>query len=73
MSLLLIISEDLKNIKIRCFNLTISKKDLTNLAFVGLYSYLKKKLEGFDFLSVNHLQMKVVGLEFILKECKKYL
>jgi len=62
MSLLLIISEDLKNIKNRCFNLTISKKDLTDLAFVGLHSYLKEKLEGFDFLSVNHLQMKVVGL-----------
>jgi len=60
MSLLLIISEDLKNIKNRCFNLTISKKDLTDLAFVGLHSYLKEKLEGFDFLSVNHLQMKVV-------------
>ena len=62
MSLLLIILEDLKNIKNRCFNLTISKKDLTDLAFVDLHSYLKEKLEGFDFLSVNHLQMKVVGL-----------
>jgi len=43
MSLLLIILEDLKNIKNRCFNLTISKKDLTDLAFVCLHSYLKEK------------------------------
>jgi len=40
------------------------------LAFAGLQSYLKEKLEGFDFLSGNHLQMKGVGLEFKLKNAK---
>ena len=32
-----------KEIKNRCFSLTISEKDLVNLAFNGLHSYLKEK------------------------------
>jgi hypothetical protein len=31
---------------------------------------LKEKLEGFEFLTVNHLQMRVLGLGFRLKEAK---
>ena len=41
-----------------------------DLSFAGLWSYLKKKLEGFDFLLINHLQMKAVGLEFKHKNAK---
>ena len=52
------------------FNLVISEKELADLAFKGLRSYLKEKLEGFEFLTVNHLQMRVLGLEFRLKEAK---
>jgi len=48
-----------KAIKNRCFNLTIFEKDLANLAYNGLRSYLKEKLNGFDFISVNHLQMNL--------------
>ena len=48
----------------------ISKKDLADLAFKGLHSYLKEKLEGSEFLTVNYLQMRVLGLEFRLKESK---
>jgi hypothetical protein len=29
-----------------CYNLTIAKKDLVNLAFVGLTPYLRDKLDG---------------------------
>jgi hypothetical protein len=36
--------------KNRCFSLTISDKDL---AFNGLHSYVKEKLEGHLFISVN--------------------
>ena len=50
-----------KAIKNRCFNLTISEKDLADLAYNGLCSYLKEKLEGFEFLTVNHLQMRAIG------------
>jgi hypothetical protein len=35
-----------KEIKNRCFNLTISEKDLADLAFQGMRSYLREKLEG---------------------------
>ena len=33
--------------------MTISKKDLADLAFNGLCSYLKEKLEGFEFKLKN--------------------
>jgi len=50
--------------------LTISKKDLADLAFNGLHSYLKEKLEGFEYHTVNYLQMKVLCLEFMVKNAK---
>ena len=55
-----------KDIKNRCFNLTVSEKELTDLSFDGLRSYLKKELEGFEYNTVNYLHMKVLGLEFRL-------
>jgi hypothetical protein len=30
----------------KCYNLTIGEKDLADLAFTGLASYLKEKMEG---------------------------
>ena len=60
----------LKDIKNRCFNLIISEKELADLAFDGLRSYLKKELEGFEYHTVNYLHMKVLGLEFILQSAK---
>jgi DNA repair ATPase RecN len=30
----------------KCYNLTIGKKDLADLAFAGLSPYLKEKMEG---------------------------
>ena len=33
-------------------------------------SYLKEKFEGFEFHTVNYLQMKILGLEFNLKNTK---
>ena len=43
---------------------------MADLAFNGLRSYLKEKLEGFDFITVNHLQMRAVGVEFKYKNSK---
>jgi hypothetical protein len=37
----------------RCYNLTIGEKDLADLAFASLASYLKEKLEGQDFVDMN--------------------
>ena len=59
-----------KEIKNRCFSLMISEKDLADLAFNGLRSYLKEKLKGFEYHTVNYLQIKVLGLEFKLKNAK---
>ena len=44
-----------KDIKNRCFNLTVSEKELADLAFDGLCSYLKKELKGFEYQTVNYL------------------
>jgi len=56
--------------KNRCFNLSLSEKDLADLAYNGLRSYLKEKLEGFDFVIVNHLQIGAMGFEFMYKNAK---
>src|SRR6185312_10147868 len=61
-----------KALKNRCFNSSLSEKDLADLAFNGLRSYLKEKLEGFDFITVNHLQMRAVGVEFKCKNSKDF-
>ena len=37
----------------RCFKLIISDKDLADLAYSGLLSHLKEKLESHDFLDVS--------------------
>jgi hypothetical protein len=45
-----------KENKNQCFNLTISEKDLADLAFQGMRSYLREKLEGHIYLSLMQLQ-----------------
>ena len=50
--------------------MTIFEKDFADLAYNGLRSYLKEKLDGFDFIIVNHLQMRAIGLEFKFKNAK---
>jgi hypothetical protein len=37
----------------KCHNLTIGERDLADLAFVVLASYLKEKMEGLEFLDLN--------------------
>ena len=56
--------------KNRCSNSSLSEKDLADLTFNGLRSYLKEKLEGFDFITVNHLLMPAIGVEFKYKNSK---
>ena len=46
-----------KDIKNRCFNLTIPEKDLADIALGGLRSHLKEKLKGLVYYSINSLQL----------------
>jgi hypothetical protein len=52
-----------RDIKNRCFSLTISDKDLADLAFNGLCSYVKEKLEGHLFSSVNQVLDRALAQE----------
>jgi hypothetical protein len=44
-----------KETRNRCYNLMVSEKDLADLAFAGLSSYLKDMMEGHDFTDVNQV------------------
>jgi hypothetical protein len=50
-----------KETRNQCYNLTIGEKDLADLAFAGLFSYMKERMEGKEFIDVNQvLQRDVV-------------
>jgi hypothetical protein len=44
-----------REVRNRCYNLTIAENDLDDLAFVGLKPYLKDKLDGQEFSDTNQL------------------
>jgi hypothetical protein len=60
-----------KEIKNRCFNLTISEKDLADLAFQGMHSYLREKLEGHIYLWLTQLQQFASVQENRIKNTKE--
>jgi hypothetical protein len=45
------------------FNLTISEKDMADLAFNGLRSYLHEKLDGHAFITLSQLQQRALTQE----------
>jgi hypothetical protein len=49
--------------KNRCFSLTISDKDLADLLFNGLCSYVKEKLEGHLLTLVNQVLDRALAQE----------
>jgi hypothetical protein len=55
----------------RCSNLIISKKDLTDLAFRGMRSYLRVKLEGHIYLLLTQLQQFASVQENRIKNTKE--
>ena len=57
-----------KDIKNRCFNLSLSKKDLDDLALAGLRSSYREKLDGSSFYSINQLQAKTLSQETKFKK-----
>ena len=50
--------------------MSISDKDLVDVALNGLRSYLKEKLEGFDYFNLNALQLRAMNLEYKIKKSK---
>jgi hypothetical protein len=44
-----------REVRNRCYNLTIVEKDLADLAFVGLTPYLRDKLDEQEFFDTNQL------------------
>jgi hypothetical protein len=57
-----------RGIKNRCYNMTIGEKDLVDLAFTGLASYLKEKMEVQEFLDMNQVLQKAMLHENCAKE-----
>jgi hypothetical protein len=55
-----------------CYNLTIGEKDLADLAFAGLMSHLKEKMEGHDFVDVNQVLQWAVGHENHVRDHKPH-
>ena len=51
--------------------MTVSEKDLAGLVSDGLLSHYKETIKGFDFLSVNHLQVRAMSLEYRFKNTKE--
>jgi hypothetical protein len=60
-----------RDVKSRCFTLTIAEKDLVDLAFSGLLTRIKDKLEGQEFLDVNQVLQKAFAQENRDKEIKQ--
>jgi hypothetical protein len=46
--------------RIKCYSLTVREKDLIDVAFVGLSSYLRENLEGQEFSDVSQVLQRVV-------------
>jgi hypothetical protein len=44
-----------REVRNRCYNLTIAEKVLADLAFASLTPYLKDKLHGLEFSDTNQL------------------
>jgi hypothetical protein len=61
-----------RDVKNRCFSLTIAEKDLADLAFLGLHTHIKDKLEGQEFLDVNQVLQKALAQENRAKDIKQY-
>ena len=62
-----------KDIKNRCFNLSLSQKDLVDLALAGLRSSYREKLDDSSFYSINQLQAKALCQETKFKKRERYL
>ena len=51
--------------------MNLAKKDLADLAFNGLRSHIKEKLEGNDFFAVNQVHQRALAVESRSKESQE--
>ena len=51
--------------------MNLAEKDLTDLAFNGLRSHIKKKLEGQDFFAVNQEHQRALAVKIRSKESQE--
>jgi hypothetical protein len=66
-----IVSEYIRRFKYtrnRCYDLTISDRDLADLAYAGLLDIHKAKLEGQEFVDVSQVFQKALANESRVKE-----
>jgi hypothetical protein len=59
-----------REVRNQCYNLTIAKKDLTDLAFAGLTSYLRDKLGVQEFSDTNQLLQRALPYENYVKSSR---
>ena len=52
-----------RDTKNRCFNVNLAEKYLADLAFNGLRSHIKEKLEGNNFFVVNQVHQRALAIE----------
>ena len=52
-----------RDIRNRCYSLTISDRDLADLVFAGLLNFHKEKLDGQKFLDVSQVLQKALANE----------
>jgi hypothetical protein len=57
-----------KEVKNRCFNLSLSDSDLANLVAKGLKSALRERLEGADFYSLDSVLVRGMTQELKLNK-----
>jgi hypothetical protein len=55
----------------RCFQIHVADKELAGLAFNGLLSYLRDKLDGTQFFSIAQLHQRALAYESRFKETSK--
>ena len=58
----------LRDTKNRCFSVNIAEKDLADLAFNGLRSHIKERLEGYDFFILTQVHQRALAIESQSKE-----
>ena len=53
--------------------MNIAEKDLANLAFNGLHSHIKERLEGYDFFTVTQVHQRALAMKAEAKNLKSLI
>ena len=53
--------------------MNIAEKDLADLAFNGLRSHIKERLEGYDFFTVTQVHQRALAVESRRKSVKNLI